>query len=148
MLTKLLVIFHVLGASVWVGGHIVLLVVTIPSARRRGEVAPIREFEAAFSRVGLVALLVQVATGFALASRWVGEWRSILSSPNSAAHLVLTKLGLLALIVGLGTHASRRIVPGLTIQTLPRFVRHAWLVTGLSVALVICGVSVRFGGLL
>ncbi|HRJ48960.1 MAG: CopD family protein [Phycisphaeraceae bacterium] len=148
VIDKVLLIAHVLGASVWIGGHVVLLAVVIPQARGQGDVTPVRNFERSFGRIGLAALAVQVVTGPILASRWIGGWPSIFTTPTHPAHLVLAKVALLIAIVVLATHATHRLLPKLSMATLGRFTRHAWLVTLLSVALAIAGVSIRTGWLL
>ncbi|MBI2492153.1 MAG: copper transporter, partial [Candidatus Rokubacteria bacterium] len=68
---RLLVTLHLLGAAVWVGGHLVLSLSVLPRALRTRDPAIIRDFESAFERVGLPALLVQVLTGLWLALHWV-----------------------------------------------------------------------------
>lgn len=148
MIDNVLLIAHVLGACVWIGGHAVLLAVVIPQARAQGDVTPVRHFERSFARIGLTALAVQVLTGPILASRWIGAWPSIFTTPTPAAHLVLAKVALLIAIVVLATHATHRLLPKLSMATLGRFTRHAWLVTMLSVALAVAGVAIRTGGLL
>lgn len=147
MSTKLLLVLHLLGASVWIGGHVVLLRVVLPRARAARDVAPVLDFERGYGRIGLVALLVQVATGFLLASPYVGGWSAILSTPTPARHLVLAKLTALAAILGLAAHATHRVLPRLRPETLGAFAVHAWIVTLLSVALVVLGVGIRSGGI-
>ena len=65
----LLLAVHILGATIWTGGHLVLALSILPAALRDGNVSAIRAFETAFERVGLPALAVQVATGLWLALR-------------------------------------------------------------------------------
>jgi putative copper export protein len=147
MLTKWLVMLHVLGAAVWIGGHAVVLAVVIPAARRSRDVGPVREFERAFGKLARASLGTQVLTGAILASPWIGGWGNVLSTPTPVSHLVLGKIALVAAIVGLAAHASRRMLPALTPATLGRFALHAWIVTVLSILLVVSGVSIRFGGI-
>lgn len=144
---RYLVMAHLLGASAWIGGHLVLLGVVLPGARRAGSVAGVLEFEHRFGRIGLLALVVQVASGALLATRWIDDWRTIFSAPTPAGHLIIAKIVLLALIMALARHATRRVLPALTATTLGRFAFHAWVVTALSVLLLVCGVGVRTGGL-
>ena len=81
------------------------------------------------------------------ASLWIGGWGSVLSTSTPARPLVFTKLALLAVILVFAAHASRRVLPRLTPDTLGRFAIHAWIVTVLSVALLVFGIGVRMGGL-
>jgi putative copper export protein len=60
MTYRLLVVLHLLGASVWVGGHLVLSLSVLPRALRARDPAIISEFESGLERLGIPALLVQV----------------------------------------------------------------------------------------
>jgi putative copper export protein len=60
---RLLVILHLLGATIWVGGHLVLSLVVLPRALRARDPSVIREFETGYQRIGLPALLLAVLPG-------------------------------------------------------------------------------------
>ena len=142
-----LVIAHLLGASVWVGGHLVLALVVLPRALRTGDAAPVRDFEADFERIGIPALLVQVVTGLWLAHRWLPDPAAWLAGATPQARLVLAKLVCLAATVGLAIHARLAIVPRLDATTLRPLAWHIRGVTLLAVAFVVLGVGIRTGGL-
>lgn len=146
MVYMVLVLLHLLGASVWIGGHIVLVSVVMPTARRERDPRRIVEFERGFGRVGIVALIVQLATGLWLADRWLGGWQNILRQPTPASHLVLAKLGLLAATLVLAGHAYHRILPRLDRARMRSFALYAWATTILAVLLLIVGASIRLGG--
>ncbi|WP_448563865.1 hypothetical protein [Trichothermofontia sp.] len=61
-LFKLLVILHTLGATVWVGGHLVLAVTVLPQALKNHDPDRIHQFEEPFEGFGLASLLLQVIT--------------------------------------------------------------------------------------
>ena len=42
---RLVLALHLIGAAVWIGGHIVLCVTVLPRALRNRDPNPIREFE-------------------------------------------------------------------------------------------------------
>lgn len=140
-----LLFLHLLGASVWVGGHLVLLFSVLPGALRRRDVQPVRQFEQLYERVGIPALLVQIVSGLWLASRWLphGQWFD--SSPM--AHLVQAKLVLLGFTALLGVHARLALIPKLDAQRLPQLGLHIVLITLTAVAFVWVGSGFRFGGL-
>lgn len=148
MAYQLLVIFHLLGASVWIGGHVVVVSVVIPAALRERAVARIVEFEHAFGKLGLGTLVIQTVTGLWLATYRIGHLNQLFSAPNPASFLVLAKIGLLLTNLGLAAHASRRILPRLSPETLKTFAIHAWIVTVISVLMLIIGVAIRTGGLM
>ena len=145
MTYRLLVALHLLGASVWVGGHLVLSLSVLPRALRARDPAIIREFESGFERLGIPALLVQVVTGLWLAHHWVPHVAEWFSPSTPAARLVLLKLALLAATVALAVHARLRVLPRLDAATLRILACHIVAVTLLGVALLVVGVAIRTG---
>ncbi len=142
---RMLLFVHLLGASVWVGGHLVLLLSVLPGALRRRDVATVLAFERRYERVGLPALALQVVSGLWLASIWLppAAWLG----PSVPARLVQAKLALLGVTALLGIHARLRLIPQLTSQRLPALALHVLLLTLAAVALVWVGAGFRFGGL-
>jgi len=142
---RLLVVLHLLGASVWVGGHLVLSLSVLPRALRARDPAIISEFESGFERIGISALLVQVVTGLWLAYHWAPDIAGWFFPSTPAARLVLVKLALLAATVALAVHARLRVVPRLNAATLRILAYHIVSVTLLGVALLVVGVAIRTG---
>lgn len=147
MMDRLLIFAHLLGSAIWVGGHVVVLFVVVPAAKRARSAEPVVTFERAFGKPAMVALAIQVVSGLLLTRRWIPSISEIFSNPTPSSHLILAKLCLLIASAAFGAHAAHRILPTITFETLPRFVRHAWIVMLLAILLVICGVGVRTGGL-
>jgi putative copper export protein len=145
---RLFVTLHLLGAVVWVGGHLVLSLSVLPRALRARDPAIIREFESGFERLGIPALLVQVVTGLWLAHHWVPDVVGWFSPSTPVARLVLLKLALLAATVALAVHARLRVVPRLDAATLRLLAYHIVAVTLLGVALLVVGVAIRTGAVL
>lgn len=136
---------HILGATIWAGGHLVLALTILPRALRERRAASVSEFEQRFERIGLPALAVQALTGLWLAHHLLGgpsNW----FEDNAIAHLVQVKLGLLALTLGLAVHARFRVIPRLSDSTLPTLAWHIRLVTLAAVLFVLAGASIRVGG--
>jgi putative copper export protein len=99
---------HILGATVWAGGHLVLTLTILPDALRQHRAATVSEFEQRFERIGLPALAVQIVTGLWLAEHLLGppdHW----FDGNAVARSVQLKLGLLGVTVGLAIHARFRV---------------------------------------
>ena len=136
---------HILGATIWAGGHLVLALTILPDALRQQRAAIVSQFEQRFERIGLPALGVQIVTGL-----WLAE--HLLGSPdhwfegNSVARVVQLKLGLLAVTVGLAVHARFRVIPKLSDATLPTLAWHIRIVSLAAVLFVLAGASIRFGG--
>lgn len=140
---KWLILLHVLGATVWVGGHLILSIGFLPKALREKNPQIILDFEHHVEKVALPALLLQVITGIWMASIYVPfrYWLS-LDTPH---HVYLwTKLGLLTATLALAIHARFFILPRLTEQKLPQVAFHIVLVTVLAVFFVVTGLSFRF----
>jgi putative copper export protein len=136
---------HVLGATVWAGGHLTLALTILPAALAQGRAATVSEFEQRFERIGLPALAVQVLTGLWLAQHLLGSpdhW----FGGSAVAHVVQVKLGLLALTVALAVDARLRVIPRLSDETLPVLAWHIRVVTAAAVLFVLAGASIRLGG--
>jgi putative copper export protein len=136
---------HLLGAAVWVGGHLVLAIGVLPRAMRERRAALVTDFESRFERAGLTALAVQVASGLWLADRLLGSPGNWFDD-NPVAHAVQAKLMLLAGTVVLALHARLRVMPRLTDETLPTLGWHILAVTTMGVLFVLAGASIRFNG--
>lgn len=136
---------HILGATIWAGGHLVLAVTILPRALRDHHAARVSEFEQSFERIGLPALATQILTGLWLAHHLLGAPGNWFEN-NPIAHVVQIKLGLLALTLGLAVHARFRVLPTLSDDTLPTLAWHIRIVTVVAVLLVLAGASIRFGG--
>lgn len=138
-------VLHLLGATVWVGGHLTLALTILPRALREERAAIVTEFEQRYERIGMPALGVQILTGLWLAEHLLGSPGNWFDS-DPIARVVQVKLALLALTVALAVHARFRVIPNLTDETLPTLAWHIRLVTLAAVLFVLAGASVRFGG--
>ena len=136
---------HLIGAAVWVGGHLVLALSILPQALLDRRAAIVTGFEERFERLGLPALAVQVVTGLWLAHRLlggVGNW----FEGTPTARVVQVKLALLVATVTLALHARVRLIPRLADDTLVSLAWHIRAVTALAVLFVLAGASARVGG--
>lgn len=142
---RILLFLHLIGASIWLGGHLILALKILPPALRARDPAPIRAFEERYEALGLPALLLQVITGLWLASLWlpVGAWLA----EGPVAALIRIKLGLLGLTLMLGVHARLRLIPRLTSSNMGGLAVHIVAITLTALALVWVGVGLRFGTL-
>jgi putative copper export protein len=140
-MNAVLVILHVLGASIWAGGHLVLALGFLPAALRARDPQIILGFEARYERIGLPALVIQAVTGVLLALPYLPEAGETMSG-HVAGSLGL-KVVLLLATVALAIHARLRLVPRLTPETLRPLAVHIVAVTIIAVLLVILGVAIR-----
>lgn len=144
---KLILTLHVIGATIWAGGHLVLALGILPDALKRRSLERLQQFEATYERVGLPALIVQILTGLWLAHHYLPDASAWLNLSSPWTRLVALKLLLLALTLGLAADARLRLIPRLDESRLASLAWHIVGVTALSVLLVIAGVGFRTGGL-
>ncbi|MDT8436668.1 MAG: CopD family protein [Gemmatimonadota bacterium] len=138
-------LLHILGATIWTGGHLVLAATILPRALRERSMSDLHRFEAAYERIGIPALLIQVLTGIWLAHRLVPDIGRWLAFDDPVSRLVGIKLVLLAATAALAIDARLRVIPRLTPERLGSLARHIVPVTVISVLFVIVGVSFRTG---
>ena len=136
---ELALLAHVLGATVWTGGHLVLALAILPKVLRSRDLEFLRRFESAYERVGIPALIVQIASGLYLAA--------LGNRANPAANLLLIKLGLLLATAALAADARLRIIPRLGNHNLTALAWHVYPVTLIAVLFVLTGVGFRLGWL-
>jgi putative copper export protein len=140
---KWLVLLHVLGATVWVGGHLILTLGFLPAALKSQNPVIVQRFEEHYERVGIPALLLQLVTGVWMATLYVpfASWFS-LATPHHT--LLWLKFFLLACTLGLAVHARFFIIPKLKPQNLSLLALHIISVTLIGMAFVVVGLSFRF----
>ena len=148
MLFKILVVLHTLGATVWVGGHLVLAVTVLPKALQNRDPDLIHQFEEHFENFGLTSLLVQVITGLGLTWIYFPNFQNFLDFYSYLSTYIGFKLLLLLGTIALAIHARFFIIPNLTKETLNSLAYHIVGVTTLAVLFVILGAGIRLGGFL
>jgi putative copper export protein len=146
MLFKLLIVLHILGATVWTGGHLVLALTLLPKALKMGKPEIIHSFEESFEPLGLAALLLQVITGIWLTLIYFPGFQHFWQFDSYLSIDIAIKLGLLFLTVLLALHARFFIIPKLNQENLQSLAYHIVGVTCLAVLFVIVGAGIRVGG--
>ncbi|MBL7950344.1 MAG: copper resistance protein CopD [Flavobacteriales bacterium] len=142
-MVRVILILHLLGASVWVGGHLVLLLAVLPKALRLKDPGSILAFEERYERVAVPALLLQLLTGLWLANRFVPGVLPAFTFVDRLHAVIATKLMLLMATVMLGAHARLRIIPGLTLERSPVLAWHILLITVFAITLLVLGAWMR-----
>ncbi len=140
-----LLLLHILAATVWTGGHLVLALTVLPRVLKQRSPAELLRFESAYERIGIPALLIQVATGIWLAHRVVPDMSQWLVFDHPISRLIGAKLVLLALTIAIAADARLRIIPRLSEENLTALAWHIIPVTMISVLFVVVGVSFRTG---
>ena len=146
-LYRILIALHLIGAAVWIGGHLVLATTILPRALRNRDPSIILDFEQAFERIGLPSLLLQVVTGLLLAYRWLPEIGAWLRLDSNVSIYVVVKLALLAATLALALNAKFRVIPNINRDNMHVLASHIVLVTVMSIGFLLAGIAIRTGGL-
>lgn len=141
---KYIILIHVLAATVWVGGHLVLAIGILPSVLKYGNLDLLNAFETKFEKVGIPALIVLVITGVYMAISYlpVSEWFHF--SNNLSRHISI-KIILLGATVVLALHARLKLIPNLSVNNLIVLALHIIAITVVAVLFVVTGLSFRLG---
>ena len=140
-----ILIAHLLGATIWTGGHLILFLVVLPKALRNHDLKDLMAFEEQFEKIGMPALVLQIITGLWMAYRMIPDVSLWLGFGNDLSLLITVKLTLLALTVLVALHARFRVIPTLSASRLGFFALHIAAVTLLSVSFVVVGSLFRTG---
>lgn len=138
---------HILAATIWTGGHLVLATTVLPRAMRAKDASIVHDFEEGFEKLGIPALIAQVITGVWMGLQWFSTAAQWTDTGNPVARALLLKLALLAVTVALAAHARLRVLPNLTADRLRLLAWHIIPVTVISTLFVIVGVTLRTGGI-
>lgn len=145
-MSTLVLFIHLLAATVWVGGHLVLAVSLLPEALAKRDAELVRGFERVYERIGLPAMALQVVTGLWLAWRLRPDIAVWADWADPVALTISLKLICLVLTIALALHARLVIIPRLDAARLPLLGLHIAAVTLLAVAFAWLGLSFRYGG--
>lgn len=139
---KLLIILHLLGACIWVGGHLLLTLRFLPESLKKKDPSIIAEFERQYEPVGITALILQVVTGL-----WITTTYKLncFSMSNNMEKVIVIKLTLLLITVLLALHARFFIIPKLSKDNLNLLAIHIISVTVVGVLMLYFGVAYRYG---
>lgn len=144
---QIVLIIHLLAASVWVGGHLFLSFRLLPEALKKKEASIIINFKNKFEPVGMPALVILLLTGIIMAYDFgvpVSDWFSF-GSPIE--RLVSLKLSLLLLTFILAINAQLFVFPKLTSDKLNPVAFQIIAVTMVGVTMLILGSFFRLGGI-
>ena len=140
-----ILIAHLLGATIWTGGHLILSLVVLPKALKAKELTGLMAFEEQFEKIGMPALVLQIITGLWMAYRLLPDVSLWFGFNNDLSVLITAKLMLLAATVLVALHARFRVIPTLSVARLGFFALHIVAVTLLSVSFVVVGSLFRTG---
>ena len=137
---------HIISATIWAGGHLVLAIAILPRAIKRRSPSLLQQFESWYEPLGISAFALQIITGLWLAWRYLPDVKAWVSFSSPYATLIACKLLLVIFSLLLALDARLRIIPALSPKTLPALAWHILAITVLAVLFVGVGVGFRVGG--
>nr|WP_314290100.1 CopD family protein [uncultured Capnocytophaga sp.] len=146
----ILLILHLIAATIWVGGHLVLAIAYLPKALRHKDFSYIGKFEQTYEPVGMPSLLVLVITGVWMAYDYGVTFSTWLHFDFSIEKVVSLKLLCLLSTVCFAISAQTRVLPKLRkgdLSRLREMAVHIICVTLLGVTMLVLGSLVRIGGI-
>jgi len=143
----IILLLHILSATIWTGGHIVLCVAILPGVLKENSPEQLIKFESAYEKIGMPALIVQILTGLWMAHNLLPDFSEWFNMSNPLAYPIAAKLLLLALTFAFALDARFRVIPNLSVDNLRVMAWHIIPVTIFSILFVVVGVSFRSGWL-
>ena len=147
----ILLVLHLIAATIWVGGHLVLAIGYLPKALKHKDFSYIGNFEKTYEPIGMPSLAVLIITGILMAYDYNAGFSSWFSFATPIERVVSLKLTFLLTTVCFAISAQTRVLPKLRkgqLNKLPEMAVHIICVTLIGVLMVILGSLVRIGGLL
>ncbi|MDR0227720.1 MAG: CopD family protein [Flavobacteriaceae bacterium] len=144
----LLLILHLLGATIWVGGHILLTVVILPQVWKEKSVDKLFNFESRYEWFGMPALFVLLFTGIRMAYLYNTKIAIWFAFATPIERVISFKLSCLIVIAFFALSAQFYVLPRLKndIKKLPLMTFHILSVTVISIVMLILGSFIRYGG--
>ena len=147
---QLILILHLIAATIWVGGHLVLAIGYLPKALKRKDFSYIGNFEKTYEPIGMPSLAVLVITGILMAYDYNAGLSSWFSFATPIERVVSLKLICLLTSICFAVSAQTRVLPKLRkgqLNKLSEMAVHIICVTLIGVVMVILGSLVRIGGI-
>ena len=144
---QIILIIHLLAASIWVGGHLFLILRILPAKKKKKDISILSDFRLKFGKIGMPSLLILVVTGILLAYDYnvpISDWFSF---SNPIEKIISIKLLLLFTSLSLAVHAQKVVFPKLTFNRMLPAIVEIIIVTLIAVSMLILGSLVKVGGL-
>ncbi len=144
---QIILIIHLLAATIWVGGHLILLLRYVPKAIKSNSLEELSVFRKNFEPIGMPSLFILIITGIVMAYDYnvpVNQWFAF---DNSIEKIVSIKLMLLFVSLSLAFVTMKFVLP--SIHKIAPFLLYfiIFLVTLIAVSMLVLGSFVRIGGL-
>ena len=144
----LLLIIHLMSATVWVGGHLILVASYLPRAIKEKNQNYILNYEKKYEPIGMLSLILLILSGILMAYKYGVTIEHWFEFATPIEKVVSTKLLLLFATLLFALNAQFKVLPKLNnnIKYLPEMALHILCVTIIGISMLILGSFVRFGG--
>ncbi len=144
----LLLVIHLLSATIWVGGHLLLSIGYLPKALKEKDQNIILNFEKKYEPIGMTALILLVISGVLMAYKYGVNFQYWFQFKTPIEQVISAKLLLLLLTVIFALSAQIRVIPKLRNDSnkLPEMAFHILSVTTIGILMLVFGSFIRFGG--
>lgn len=146
-LHHILLIIHLIAATIWIGGHLTLSIVFLPVALRKKEPLIILNFEKKFEPLGISSLIALIITGIWMAYDFGITYQSWFYFSGSLEKVVSIKLFLLMLTFVLALYTQIYVIPNLNKYNLNKIAFSIISVTVIGLSMLILGSTIRYGGI-
>ena len=137
---KFLVLFHVLGAAIWIGGFMVAAIGVVPRAKKAQDVSLILDYLDAFKIPGHIALTIQLLTGLRLAMFYMGGGQGA----GTAGTVIGAKLFLLiAIVIVMIAGKKTGMVSAET--TISKASGYVYIMALIAVSMMVLGLNFKLG---
>jgi uncharacterized membrane protein len=143
----IVLIIHLLAATIWVGGHLLLAFRYLPATIKHKDISILNDFRSKFGKIGMPVLFILVLTGILLAYDYdvpVSKWFSF---SNPMERTISTKLLLLFASLALAIHSQKFVFPKLTAEKMTLAIIEIITVTLIGITMLILGSFIRLGGI-
>lgn len=146
-LHHILLIIHLIAATIWIGGHLTLSIVFLPVALRKKEPLIILNFEKKFEPLGISSLVALIITGIWMPYDFGITYQSWFHFSGSLEKVVSIKLVLLMLTFVLALYTQIYVIPNLNKYNLNKIAFSIISVTVIGLSMLILGSTIRYGGI-
>lgn len=142
-----LLIIHLLAATVWIGGHLILAIRYLPEAIKTKNLAVLKGFKDKFEPIGMPALITLVITGVLMAYNYDVTFTKWFTFSNGIERVISIKLILFITSLTLAISAQLFIFPKLTPKKHHYVTLLIIVVTLIAISMLVLGSLIRIGGI-
>lgn len=147
MYHHLLLIIHLLAATVWIGGHLILAIRYLPEAIKTKDLDNLKSFKDKFEPVGIPSLTTLVITGILMAYDYDVTLVKWFSFSSGIEKVISIKIILFFISLILAISAQLYIFPKLTACKHHYVTILIIVVTFIAISMLVLGSLIRIGGI-